>query len=139
MRPMMPGQPNPVTKMPSATTVTAARMWAGEVVSASPLMSGRSTRRMKIVTWNVNGIRARQDEVAAFAAREQPDVLCLQEIKALPDNIPQVCQLPGYWCYWHGTKGYSGVGLHVRKQLNFDRPTYVHPEFDNETRIAVVR
>ena len=94
---------------------------------------------MKIVTWNVNGIRARQDEVAAFAAREQPDVLCLQEIKALPDNIPQVCQLPGYWCYWHGMKGYSGVGLHVRKQLTFDRPTYVHPEFDHETRIAVVR
>ncbi len=95
---------------------------------------------MKIVTWNVNGIRARQDEVAAFVAREQPDVLCLQEIKSLPDSIPQtVCELPGYWCYWHGVKGYSGVGLHVRKQLAFDRPTYAHPEFDYETRIAVVR
>ena len=43
---------------------------------------------VKIATWNVNGIRARQDEVAAFVTREQPDVLCLQEIKATQDHIP---------------------------------------------------
>ena len=93
---------------------------------------------MKIATWNVNGIRARQDEVAAFVEREQPDVLCLQEIKAALDHIPKlVCELPGYWCYWHGTKGYSGVGLHVRQAWAADRPAFVHPDFDNETRIAV--
>jgi exodeoxyribonuclease-3 len=50
-----------------------------------------------------------------------------------------VCNLPGYWCYWHGTKGYSGVALHVRKELEFDRPMYVHPDFDSETRIAAAR
>jgi exodeoxyribonuclease III len=100
----------------------------------------RETTTVKIVTWNVNGIRARQDEVAAFVAEEQPDVLCLQEIKAAVDHIPKtVCELPGYWCYWHGTKGYSGVALHVRKQLSFDRPTYIHPDFDHETRIATAR
>jgi exodeoxyribonuclease-3 len=93
---------------------------------------------MKIATWNVNGIRARQDEVVAFAAREQPDVLCLQEIKAAVDHIPKpVCELPGYWCYWHGTKGYSGVALHVRQAWAPARPTFVHPAFDHETRIAV--
>ena len=37
---------------------------------------------MKIATWNVNGIRARQAQVQEFIEREQPDVLCLQEIKA---------------------------------------------------------
>ena len=95
---------------------------------------------MKIATWNVNGIRARQDEVAAFVTREQPDVLCLQEIKAARDHVPgTVCDLPGYWCYWHGTKGYSGVALIVRKEIEADRPMYVHPEFDTETRIAVAR
>jgi exodeoxyribonuclease-3 len=92
---------------------------------------------MKIATWNVNGIRARQDEVAAFVAREQPDVLCLQEIKAAVDHIPKtVGDIPGYWSYWHGTKGYSGVALLVRKELAPDRPLFVHPEFDHETRIA---
>jgi exodeoxyribonuclease-3 len=93
---------------------------------------------MKIATWNVNGIRARQDEVVAFVEREQPDVLCLQEIKAAPDHIPKpVCELDGYWCYWHGTKGYSGVGVHVRRAFAPERPAFVHPEFDHETRIAV--
>jgi exodeoxyribonuclease-3 len=93
---------------------------------------------MKIATWNVNGIRARQDEVAAFIERERPDVMCLQEIKAAPDHIPKVvCELPGYWCYWHGTKGYSGVGLHVRREVAPERPAFTHPAFDEETRIAV--
>jgi exodeoxyribonuclease-3 len=95
---------------------------------------------MKIVTWNVNGIRARQHEVADFVAREQPDVLCLQEIKATRDHVPpSVCDLPGYWCYWHGTKGYSGVGLLVRTDLEPGRPLYIHPDFDEQTRIAMVR
>ncbi len=93
---------------------------------------------MKVATWNVNGIRARQDEVAAFVAREQPDVLCLQEIKAMVDHIPKtVGDLPDYWGYWHGSKGYSGVALLIRKSVAVDRPLYVHPEFDHETRIAV--
>jgi len=95
---------------------------------------------VKIATWNVNGIRARQDEVASFVTREQPDVLCLQEIKATRDHIPKtVCDLPDHWCYWHGTKGYSGVALIVRKEIEADRPMYIHPDFDVETRIASVR
>jgi exodeoxyribonuclease III len=95
---------------------------------------------VKVATWNVNGIRARQHEVADFVAREQPDVLCLQEIKAARDHIPKtVCNLPGYWCYWHGTKGYSGVALLVRRELEAAQPMYVHPEFDVDTRIAAVR
>jgi exodeoxyribonuclease-3 len=97
---------------------------------------------VKIATWNVNGIRARQDEVAAFVTRERPDVLCLQEIKAARDHIPGSVgelALVDYWCYWHGTKGYSGVALLVRKELEAARPLYVHPEFDVETRIAAAR
>ena len=95
---------------------------------------------MKVATWNVNGIRARQHEVADFVAREQPDVLCLQEIKAARDHIPKtVCNLPGYWCYWHGTKGYSGVALFVRRDIELAQPMYVHPDFDSDTRIAAAR
>ena len=43
---------------------------------------------MKIATWNVNGIRARQAQVQEWIARERPDVVCLQEIKATPDQVP---------------------------------------------------
>jgi exodeoxyribonuclease-3 len=95
---------------------------------------------MKIATWNVNGIRARQAQVQEFIDREQPDVLCLQEIKAALDQLPVwLCELEGYWCYWHGGKGYSGVGLHVRKTGCPERPRFDHPEFDYEHRMVAVR
>jgi exodeoxyribonuclease-3 len=93
---------------------------------------------MKIATWNVNGIRARQAQVQEWTAREQPDVLCLQEIKAAPDQVPAALfDMDGYWCCWHGGKGYSGVALHVRKETCPDRPPFSHPAFDFETRIVV--
>ena len=92
---------------------------------------------MKIVTWNVNGIRARETQVAELVERERPDVLCLQEIKASPDQVPAaLCELEGYWCYWHGHKGYSGVGLHVRREVFPEKPEFRHPGFDHETRIV---
>ena len=54
--------------------------------------------RVKIATWNVNGIRARQTQLQEFIEREQPDVLCLQEIKASPDQLPVwLGELEGYW------------------------------------------
>jgi exodeoxyribonuclease-3 len=95
---------------------------------------------MKIATWNVNGIRARQAQVQEWVDRERPDVVCLQEIKASPDQIPVwLCEMEGYWCYWHGEKGYSGVGLHVSKALAAERPAFSHPSFDYENRIVLVQ
>ena len=95
---------------------------------------------MKIATWNVNGIRARQTQLQEWIEREQPDVLCLQEIKASIDQLPVwLCEMEGYWCYWHGGKGYSGVGLHVSRKISPDRPAFEHPGFDYENRIVMVR
>jgi exodeoxyribonuclease-3 len=92
---------------------------------------------MKIATWNVNGIRARHDQLVQWVDRDRPDVVCLQEIKAAPDQLPGLlCDLDGYWCYWHGGKGYSGVALHVSKERWPDRPVFAHPEFDFEHRIV---
>jgi exodeoxyribonuclease-3 len=92
---------------------------------------------MKIASWNVNGIRAREAQVVELVARERPDVLCLQEIKAPPARVPaSLCELDGYWCLWHGETAYSGVALHVRRELAPERPAYLHPAFDMETRIA---
>ncbi len=94
---------------------------------------------MKIATWNVNGIRARQGEVQALVERERPDILCLQELKAASDQLPAaLCEMEGYWCYWHGAKGYSGVALHLRRDAFPERPDFSHPPFDFEHRIVVV-
>ena len=94
---------------------------------------------MKLATWNVNGIRARQAEVQGWIEQERPDVVCLQEIKATTDQIPMfLCEIEGYWCYWHGGKGYSGVALHVSKTFAPERPAFNHPEFDYENRIVTV-
>ena len=87
----------------------------------------------------MNGIRARRAQVQRWIERERPDVVCLQEIKATSEQVPEALfEMKGYWCYWHGGKGYSGVGLHVSKAIAPERPAFSHPEFDYENRIATV-
>jgi exodeoxyribonuclease-3 len=87
----------------------------------------------------VNGIRARHTQVAGLVDAHRPDVVCLQELKAAPDQVPElVCNLGGYWCCWHGERAYSGVALHLRKERFPERPRVTHPDFDRETRIAQV-
>jgi exodeoxyribonuclease III len=93
---------------------------------------------MKIATWNVNGIRAREAQLCEWIARDRPDIICLQEIKADPSQIPESCKLADYHAYWHGSRGYSGVSLHIRKELHESDPAYTHPDFDMETRIVQV-
>jgi len=94
---------------------------------------------MKLATWNVNGIRARLSQVQEWIAQERPDVVCLQEIKATTDQIPiALCEMEGYWCYWHGGKGYSGVALQVSQALSPERPAFAHPTFDYENRVVTV-
>jgi exodeoxyribonuclease-3 len=90
---------------------------------------------MKIATWNVNGIRARHEQFVEWAGDAQPDVICLQELKAKPDQIPQTCAVEGYTCYWHGAGSYSGVAMHVRRSFA-DDVTFTHPDFDTENRIV---
>ncbi len=95
------------------------------------------TDEITIATWNVNGIRAREAQFLEWVERDQPDVICLQEIKAAPAQLSdRLRELPGYRCYWHGAGGYSGVGLHVRTAAFSDEPRLSHPSFDHETRIV---
>lgn len=95
---------------------------------------------MRIATWNVNGIRARGEQVHAWIQAERPEVVCLQEIKASPAQVPApLRELEDYWSYWHGTRGYSGVALLVRKDLSPEFPSFAHPDFDFEDRIVAAR
>lgn len=95
---------------------------------------------MKISTWNVNGIRAREAQVLEWLREQRPDILCTQEIKASPEQVPAtLCAFEGYWCYWHGFKGYSGVGLNISQARWPERPEFFHPAFDHENRIVAAR
>ena len=96
---------------------------------------------MKVAPWNVNGIRAREAQFVEWVRRDAPDVVCLQEIKATPEQLGEtLTMLPEYWSYWHGgPKGYSGVSLHVRKERFPTRPEFGHPEFDFECRVVHAR
>jgi exodeoxyribonuclease-3 len=90
-----------------------------------------------IATWNVNGLRARQEQFLAWLGQDRPAVVCLQEIKASPAQLSEeLCALNGYWCYWHGAGGYSGVGLNLRRDVFPEEPVFSHPDFDHETRIV---
>jgi exodeoxyribonuclease-3 len=93
---------------------------------------------MKLITWNVNGIRARQTQVAELLATEQPDVVCLQEIKASPHQVPELMVSSAeYWSHWHGAGGYSGVAILVRRAHCPEPPAFSYPPFDMEQRALV--
>ncbi len=93
---------------------------------------------MKIATWNVNGIRARENQFVDWVREDRPDIICLQEIKATPEQMSEsLTMLPEYFSYWHGGKGgYSGVSLHFRKETFPQRPAFTHPDFDMESRVV---
>jgi len=75
------------------------------------------TCRMKIYSWNVNGLRAvlKKNVFLPFLAAHAPDVLCLQETKALRDQVE--IDLPAYEEYWNSAtrKGYSGTAIFCRQ------------------------
>jgi len=68
---------------------------------------------MKIYSWNVNGIRAvqRKNAMQPFLDAEQPDILCLQEVKATEEQA--ALDLDGYRAFWYAAErpGYSGTAL----------------------------
>ncbi len=93
---------------------------------------------MKVATWNVNGIRARSTQLLHWIDREEPDVICLQEIKAGPEQVPAtIAQVAGYRSHFHGAGGYSGVALMLRTAKYGDAGVFTHPHFDLEHRIVV--
>ncbi|MDB5180618.1 MAG: exodeoxyribonuclease [Candidatus Saccharibacteria bacterium] len=73
---------------------------------------------MKLYSWNVNGIRAvlNKGTFQAFMAEHQPDVLCLQETKAKPEQVE--LDLPGYHLHWNSAEkaGYSGTAIFSKQK-----------------------
>lgn len=97
---------------------------------------------MRVVTWNVNGVRARAPQVLAFLEEHRPSALLLQEIKASPEQVPKELHALAdrYWLHWHGALGgYSGVALLLEKSAFPEEPVFEVPELDFETRVALAR
>lgn len=67
---------------------------------------------MKIATYNVNGIGARLPRVLEWLGKEQPDVACLQELKAPDERFPAMAlRAAGYEAIWHGQTSWNGVAI----------------------------
>ena len=67
---------------------------------------------MKIVTYNLNGVRARLPRLIEYLDEQKPDLLCLQEIKCDDDVFPiGDIRAAGYDGHWHGQKGFNGVAI----------------------------
>ncbi|MCQ4327276.1 exodeoxyribonuclease III [Stutzerimonas stutzeri] len=70
---------------------------------------------LKIATFNINGIRARLPNLLEWLEREQPDVVCLQELKAADADFPiDAIHGAGYGALWHGQKSWNGVAILAR-------------------------
>lgn len=96
---------------------------------------------MKLLSWNVNGLRAVMGKgFPDFVAAEQPDILCLQETKARPEQVELPLELGGYQTYWNSAEkpGYSGVAVFTRiKPLAVTSGMDI-PEHDREGRVLTL-
>lgn len=74
---------------------------------------------MKLISWNVNGVRAvLRKGFADFIAAEKPDIVCLQETKAMPEQVVVPAALGGYHAFWNiaEKKGYSGTAIFSKEK-----------------------
>lgn len=94
---------------------------------------------MRIVSWNVNGLRAvLAREALGWVWSRQPDVVCLQEIKARPDQLTEGQRaFPGYEAVWNPAErpGYSGVATLLREPARDALRGMNRPDFDIEGRV----
>jgi exodeoxyribonuclease-3 len=68
--------------------------------------------RLRLATFNINGIRARLPRLLEWLDRDKPDVVCLQELKCADESLPIAdIEGAGYGAVWHGQKGFNGVAI----------------------------
>ncbi|HEU0045204.1 exodeoxyribonuclease III [Sphingomonas sp.] len=88
---------------------------------------------MKLVTYNVNGIKARLPRLIEYLTEQQPDVVCLQELKSSDETFPQAdIEAAGYRAVWHGQKGFNGVAVLSRGELPVERERGLAGEPEDE-------
>lgn len=91
---------------------------------------------MRIATWNINGIKARQGLLLNWLEQQSPDIVCLQEIKTVDEGFPRAdFEALGYNVETHGQKSWNGVA--ILSKLPFDEVTRGLPgdESDEQARL----
>ncbi|RJX70224.1 exodeoxyribonuclease III [Vibrio sinensis] len=84
---------------------------------------------MKVISFNINGLRARLHQLQAIIDKHQPDVIGLQEIKVHNEAFPvEDVEKMGYHVYFHGQKAHYGVAMLCKKQ-----PTSIQYGFPSDT------
>ena len=92
---------------------------------------------MKIVTWNINGVRARIDNLLTWLKESDPDIVCLQEIKTVDDGFPRFeIEALGYHVETHGQKGFNGVA--ILSKLRFDEVNRGLPGDDTDEQARFI-
>jgi exodeoxyribonuclease III len=107
---------------------------AGKVVPSTPIK--------RMISWNVNGLRAvAKNGFAGIVGDLAPDILALQEIKAMPEQLPDsVREMAGFTAYFHPAlkKGYSGVATYSRVPAETVRAGIGDSRFDDEGRVLTL-
>ena len=86
---------------------------------------------MKVVSWNINSLRKRQDRLFEWLMKASPDVVCLQETKCSDDQFPEMAlTAAGYRSVFHGQKSYNGVAIISPTDL-LDRQASLCDEVDD--------
>ncbi|MEC9456645.1 MAG: exodeoxyribonuclease III, partial [Candidatus Neomarinimicrobiota bacterium] len=96
---------------------------------------------MKLISWNVNGIRAAVKKgFLDYLDQEQPDILCIQESKAHKEQLTsEILEDHGYCTYWHSgvKKGYSGVATFCKEEPLFIQEGLGIEKYDVEGRVLL--
>ncbi len=93
---------------------------------------------MKIVSWNINSLRKRQERLLAWLAQTQPDVVCLQETKCTDEQFPaDALRGAGYHAAYHGQKSYNGVAILSKLEPRDVRTALCDEEEDAQARVIV--
>lgn len=80
-------------------------------------MAPKKTRSLRLATFNVNGIKPRLPHLLLWLEREAPDIVCLQELKALDKQFPRLAlEKAGYGSIWHGQQSWNGVAILAREE-----------------------
>ena len=91
---------------------------------------------MKIVSWNINSLRKRQDRLFAWLESTKPDIVCLQETKCPDEQFPVLAlQAAGYHSAYHGEKSYNGVAILSKTEPSDVRASLCDEVVDPQARV----
>jgi exodeoxyribonuclease III len=91
---------------------------------------------LRIVSWNINSLRKRQERLLTWLGETQPDVVCLQETKCTDDQFPTVAlRMAGYHSVSHGQKSYNGVAILSKIEATAVRPALCDEDEDPQARV----